>query len=100
MDMGRISRRDPVRKFWMPSLVAASFGLNQRSPVVLLIEPAVMNLKNGPRERVIAVRNGPITSSACFMVGAVQIWWVVSVSTLRKYAWSKEAYIDLAAPRA
>jgi hypothetical protein len=37
--------------------------------VVFCIEPSVRNLNRGPRARVIAVRNGDITSSACFIVG-------------------------------
>jgi hypothetical protein len=42
-------------------------------PVVFCIDPSVRNLNRGPRALVIAVRKGDITSSACFIVGAVVI---------------------------
>src|SRR5690606_30409537 len=69
-------------------------------PVVFCIDPSVRNLKRGPRARVMAVRSGAMTSSACLMVGEVVIWCVVAVSTLWKYAGRVSAYIDFAAPRA
>src|SRR5699024_8425702 len=100
MLIGRTSRREPVRKFSTPFLVDANLVRFAFEPVVFCKEPSVRNWNNGPRERVIAVRKGDITSSACFMVGAVVIWCVVEVSTLRKYPCSVEAYIDFAAPLA
>src|SRR5689334_18416450 len=84
--MGRISRRESVRKFSIPFLVEASFTRSDLEPVVFCNDPSVRNLNRGPRARVIAVRMGDITSSACFIVGAVVIWCVVSVSTFKKYA--------------
>src|SRR5690606_36365009 len=99
MVIGRTSRREPVRKFSIPFFVEANFCLKNLLPVVFCMEPSVRNLNRGPLDRVMAVRIGDMTSSACFMVGAVVIWWVVAVSTLRKYAWMQLAYIDLAAPR-
>src|SRR5690349_4299427 len=100
MDIGRTSRTDPVRKFWIPTLVEASFTRLARDPVVFCSDPSVRNWNNGPRDRVMAVRKGAITSSACFIVGAVVIWCVVEVSMFRKYAWMIMAYMDFAAPRA
>jgi hypothetical protein len=84
MAIGRISRRDPVRKFSIPFFVDANLTRFTFDPVVFCRDPSVKNLNNGPRARVIDVLNGDITSSACFMVGAVVIWWVVVVSTFRK----------------
>src|SRR5678815_252179 len=100
IDIGRTSRREPVRKFSMPFLVDTSFCLRALLPVVFCRLPSVRNWNSGPRARVMAVRKGDMTSSACFMVGAVVIWWVVDVSTFRKKLCRHSAYIDLAAPRA
>jgi len=55
----------------MPFLVEASLTRLALEPVVFCREPSVKNWKSGPRARVIAVLNGDITSSACFIVGAV-----------------------------
>ena len=55
----------------MPFLVDASFVRLAIGPEVFRMEPSVRNRNNGPLDRVIAVRKGLITSSACFMVGAV-----------------------------
>ena len=55
---------------------------------------------SGPGDRMIAVRNGIMVSSACFMVGATTICEVVDVSMIRKYAWMNSANMVLAAPRA
>ena len=71
IDIARISSKEPVKKFSIPFFVAASLGLLIREPVVFCKEPCVKNLKYGPRARVMAVRIGESTSSACFMVGAV-----------------------------
>jgi hypothetical protein len=68
----------------MPFLVEASLTRLTREPVVFCRDPSVRNLNSGPRDRVIAVRNGDMTSSACFIVGAVVIWCVVVVSTFKK----------------
>jgi len=84
MAIGRTSHNEPVRKFSTPFFVETNFCLNAREPVVFWIEPSVRNLNRGPRDLVIAVRIGDITSSACFMVGAVVIWCVVEVSTFKK----------------
>ena len=73
MDMGRISMREPVRKFSIPFLVEASFTRLALEPVVFWREPSVRNWNRGPLARVIAVRIGDMTSSASFMVGAVVI---------------------------
>ena len=82
--MGRTSKREPLKKFWIPFLVDASCALSALEPVVFWRDPAVRNLNIGPLDRTIEVRMGESTSSACFMVGAVVIWCVVVVSTLRK----------------
>ena len=68
----------------MPFLVEASFMRFALEPVVFCKEPSVRNWNSGPRERTMEVRIGERTSSACFMVGAVVIWWVVLVSTFKK----------------
>ena len=84
IDIGRISKIEPVKKFSMPFLVEASFTRFAFEPVVLFIEPSVRNLNSGPRARVMEVLIGERTSSACFIVGAVVICLVVVVSTFKK----------------
>src|SRR6187399_2904423 len=100
MAIGRTSSNEPVRKFSTPFFVEASFTRWALEPVVFCRDPSVRNRKSGPLALVMAVRKGDITSSACFIVGAVVTWCVVWVLTLRQYAWMQAAYIDLAAPRA
>ena len=73
MFIGRISNKEPVRKFSIPFLVDANFVRFALEPVVFCIDPSVKNLNKGPLARVIAVRIGDSISSACFMVGAVVI---------------------------
>ena len=73
IDIGRTSSSDPVRKFSIPFLVDTSFCLLARDPVVFCNDPSVKNLNSGPLALVIAVRIGDMTSSACFIVGAVVI---------------------------
>jgi hypothetical protein len=73
MLIGLISRSDPVRKFSTPFFVDASLTRLALEPVVFCKEPSVKNLNSGPLDLVIAVLIGDITSSACFMVGAVVI---------------------------
>jgi len=73
MDIGRTSNNEPVRKFSIPFFVEASLTLLALEPVVFCREPSVKNLKSGPLALVMEVRIGDITSSACFIVGAVVI---------------------------
>ena len=73
MDIGLISNKDPVRKFSTPFLVDANFIRLAFDPVVFCNEPSVKNWNSGPFALVIAVLIGDITSSACFIVGAVVI---------------------------
>ena len=84
MDIGLISRIELVRKFCIPFLVVTSFCRRALEPVVFCREPSVRNWKRGPRALTIAVEKADITSSACFMVGATVICFVVVGSTLRK----------------
>ena len=74
MLMGLISKSEPVRKFSIPFLVEANLTRLDLEPVVFCNEPSVRNLNSGPLATVMAVLNGLITSSACFIVGAVVIW--------------------------
>ena len=71
MVIGLISTNELVRKFSIPFLVDASFWRRFLDPVVFCKEPSVKNLNNGPLALAIAVFIGAITSSACFIVGAV-----------------------------
>ena len=71
-------------KFSIPFLVGTSFCLSARLPVVFWRDPCVMKSNRGPLALVMAVRKGCMTSSACFIVGAVVTWWVVDVSIVRK----------------
>ena len=61
-------------KFSIPFLVDTNLALLAFDPVVFCKDPSVRNLNNGPLETVKAVLIGDITSSACFIVGAVVIW--------------------------
>src|SRR5574344_1801903 len=73
MLLGRISRSEPVKKFSIPFLVDANFTRLALEPVVFCIEPSVKKLNKGPLALVIAVLIGDMTSSDCFIVGAVVI---------------------------
>ena len=84
MLIGLISKTEPVKKFSIPFLVEASFTLSAFEPEVFCTEPSVKNLNKGPLDLTIDVRIGPKTSSACFIVGAVVIWYVVVVSMFKK----------------
>ena len=68
-----IPRLIPIINSSIPLFVDASFTRFSLDPVVLLIDPKVKNLNNGPRALVMAVLIGERTSSACFIVGAVVI---------------------------
>ena len=98
MDIGLISIIESVRKFCIPFLVGDNLTLLALEPVVFCNEPSVKNFIRGPLARVIAVLIGSITSSACFIVGAVVICLVVLVSTFCIYDCTHDANNDLAAP--
>ena len=71
IDMGRTCINEPVNRFFIPSFVETNFDLLAIDPFVLFKEPYVKNLNSGPLDRIIAVLNNDITSSDCFIVGAV-----------------------------
>ena len=100
MDIGRTSSRLPLVAFSMPFLVATSLAcastLPPDAPGAL---PNVRNEKTGPRWRWIAVRYGPMISSACFIVGATVMRWTASAVVTCSYAWMVVSYKDLALPR-
>jgi len=95
--IGRISSNEFVAKFSTPFFVDANNCFWFRLPVIL--DPFVINWIKGPFALDIAVLNGAMVSSACFIVGAVTICWVVDVSISSMYACKNVAYRDFAAPR-
>ena len=64
-------------KFSMPFFVGANLTLLAFDPVVFWSDPSVKNLNQGPLALAMAVLIGDKTSSACFIVGAVALLFLI-----------------------